>query len=183
VLRRLGIEASHETFFTASRRGFDEDDRRAYRSAPANDVSLFAAPFLADAGVASIHLVRDPVDTVNSLLHLRLPLSCSHELCEFIRYWIEPEGDSDEEQWADYWIKWNALCARAASVTVRVEALSSGEPSDDPIGAIVGSADFLREWQGLPRTTNRLHAIQRNLVPDHVAARLRGAGTPYGYGA
>ena len=60
----MGVPAAHEQFFSLDRRSFDDSDRRAYDQWPTNDVALAAAPFLRELA-AAIHLVRDPVETVN----------------------------------------------------------------------------------------------------------------------
>jgi hypothetical protein len=182
VLKLLGVPSSHETFFNADRRTFDESDRKAYAEYPSNDISLFAAPFLRAAGVPAIHLVRDPVACVNSLLHLRLPLSCDHPLCEFIRRSIAPEGECEEELWVDYWEKWNRLCADAATLTVRVESLSNGEVSEESLTSLVGAPGFVQQWRTLGITKNRIHQVNEVLVPDRLLPRLRRAGEAYGYG-
>jgi hypothetical protein len=181
ALRGLGVPTTHETFFRADRRSLPPADAAEYAADTSNDVSLYAAPFLREAGVPSLHLVRDPIATVNSLLHLRLPLACSHELCEFIRHFVTPEGDTDEAQWADYWVKWNQLCAAQATLTVRVEALTSGDVDREAIESLLGVPGFVDRWRELGVTPNRLHKVDAMRVPGHLHARLRGAGEAYGY--
>jgi hypothetical protein len=181
VLNALGVPTTHETFFGFERDRFDAADRAAYKAATHNDVSLMAAPFLADVGVPSIHLVREPVKCVNSFLHLRLPLSADHPLCHFIHRFTTLEGDSDEDQWADYWEKWNALCARSATLTLRVEALSNGEVSDDELAPILGVRGFVQKWRELGVTPNRMHPIDVLSMPPPVLERLERAGERYGY--
>jgi hypothetical protein len=183
VLNELGVPATHESFFGFERRAFGPDERNAYRDTTYNDVSLMAAPFLREVGVPSIHLVREPISCVNSLLHLRLPLSADHELCRFINHFVTLEGDSDEERWVDYWEKWNRLCAEAATVTVRIEALSTGDVPDDLLAPIVGARGFVDKWRELGVTTNRYHQITDVLVPPALLGRLERAGAEYGYQA
>jgi hypothetical protein len=182
VLTRLGVPAAHEHFFSLGRRSFDDDDRRAYDACPTNDVALMAAPFLRQLGKPSIHIVRDPVATVNSFLHLQLPIA-GHEITDFINHWVTLEGNSDAERWADYWEKWNRMCADEATCTVQIEALSNGTVSDAFFAPIVGTAGFVPTWQQLGRTVNRYHEVATNLVPPQVIERLRRAGEQYGYPA
>jgi len=181
VLNQVGVPATHETFFGFDRRTFGAGDRDAYRAASHNDVSLMAAPFLNTVGVPSIHLVRDPIQCVNSLLHLRIPLSADHELCHFINHFVTPEGDSDEERWVDYWEKWNRLCARAATMTIRIEALSAGEVRDEDLEPIVGTRGVVATWRELGVTTNRYHQITDVRIPPALIPRLERAGMEYGY--
>jgi len=176
----MGVPATHERFFSLDRRSFDDDDRRAYDGFPTNDVALMAAPFLRQLGKPSIHIVRDPVETVNSFLHLRLPRT-GHEITDFINHWVTLEGETDEERWADYWEKWNRICADEATFTVQVEALSKGEVSDAFLAPIVGASGFVPTWQLMGRTVNRYHQVTENLVPPRVIERLRRAGEAYGY--
>jgi hypothetical protein len=181
VLTHIGVPAAHERFFELDRRSFDENDRLAYDAFPTNDVALMAAPFLSQVGKPSIHLVRDPVETVNSFLHLRLPMTASHEVTDFINHWMKIEGTTNEEQWADYWEKWNRMCAEHATYTVQVESLSRGDVSDVFLAPIIGAGGFVQAWQQLGITTNRVHEVTANLVPPHVADRLRRSGEEFGY--
>ena len=181
VLTQMGVPAAHETFFALDRRSFDDHDARAYEEYPTNDVALMAAPFLQKLSVPSLHIVRDPVETVNSFLHLRLPMKSSHEITDFINYWITLEGDSNEELWVDYWEKWNHMCAAAATFTVRVEDLSAGAVSDAFLAPIIGATGFGAMWQALGTTPNRAHQVSTTIVPPHLIDRLRRAGEAYGY--
>jgi hypothetical protein len=181
ALNQLGVPASHETFFSFERERFSDEDRASYRAASHNDVSLMAAPFLRDVGVPSIHLVREPVACVNSFLHLLLPLSSDHRLCHFINRWVDPQGDTDEERWVDYWEKWNRMCAESATVTLRVEAFSAGDVSEDVLEPIVGRRGLADMWRQLGATPNRLHAVKGSLVPEALVPRLKRAGAEYGY--
>ena len=183
VLNQVGVPTTHETFFGFDRRTFGDGDRDAYKAASHNDISLMAAPFIGAVGVPSIHLVREPVSCVNSLLHLRLPLTADHELCHFIHHFVTLEGDTIEERWVDYWEKWNRLCAEAATVTVRIEALSTGDVPDDVLAPIVGARGFVDKWRELGVTTNRYHQITDALVPPALLGRLERAGAEYGYQA
>jgi len=183
TLKQMGVPAEHEKFFTVSRRAFDESDRVAYDAYPTNDVALMAAPFLKQLGDKPVlHLVRDPVDVVNSFLHLQLSPNVPHEITDFINHFVALEGESAAELWADYWVKWNRMCAESATLTVQVEALSRGEILDEFIAPIVGAEGFVPHWRAAGRYKNRAHEITGNLVPGHVAERLRRAGAEYGYG-
>jgi hypothetical protein len=175
----MGVPAAHETFFGLSRRSFHESDRDAYAAFPTNDVALMAAPFLKQLGKPSIHIVRDPVETVNSFLHMQVPAS-GHEITDFINYWVQLDGEGDE-RWADYWEKWNRMCAEAATFTVQIEALSSGEVSDAFLAPIIGASGFVPTWQLLGKTVNRYHQVTSNLVRPHVIDRLRRSGEEFGY--
>lgn len=183
VLKQMGVPASHEAFFTLDRRSFDDRDRMAYDAHPTNDVSLMAAPFLEQLGKPVLHLVRNPVEVVNSFLHMRLSPAVPHEVTDFINHFVTLEGGTAAELWADYWIKWNRMCAEAATLTVTVEDLSAGRVSDVFLAPIVGASGFAPTWQAAGRYKNRSHEITGNLVPPEVAARLRRAGEEYGYGA
>lgn len=176
----MGVPAAHETFFGLDRRSFNDDDRRAYEAFPTNDVALTAAPFLRQLAKPALHIVRDPVETVNSFLHLKLPMS-GHEVIDFINHWVTLEGDTMADRWADYWEKWNRMCADEAACTVQVEALSNGTVSDAFLAPIVGVTGFVPVWQRLGRTVNRAHQVTTNLVPPHVVDRLRRSGEVYGY--
>jgi hypothetical protein len=182
VLKQMGVPASHEAFFTLDRRSFDAGDRVAYDRHPTNDVALMAAPFLRQVGKPALHLVRNPLDVVNSFLHLQLSPTAPHEITDFINHFVTLEGDSAPELWADYWIKWNRMCAEEAAVTVQVEALSAGQISDVFLAPIIGVPGFAAQWQAAGRFKNRRHELTGNLVPPHVAERLRQAGEEYGYG-
>lgn len=182
VLTQMGVPAAHEKFFSLDRRSFDDSDRRAYDVFPTNDVALMAAPFLQQLGKPALHIVRDPVETVNSFLHLQLPMA-GHEITDFINHWVTLEGESPEEQWADYWVKWNRMCADAATLTVQIETLSNGSVSDAFLAPIVGASGFVPMWQRMGKTVNRYHEVTANLVPPHVIERLRRAGEEYGYSA
>ncbi len=181
VLKQMGVPASHEAFFTLDRRTFTDLDRAAYAAYPTNDVALMAAPFLRQIGTPVLHLVRHPVDVVNSFLHLQLSPAVPHDVTNFINHFVALEGGSAAELWADYWIKWNRLCAAEATVTVQVEALSAGQVSDVFLTPIIGASGFTRQWQAAGRYKNRAHELSGNLVPPHVEARLRQAGKEFGY--
>jgi hypothetical protein len=183
TLKLMGVPAAHETFFTLGRRGFDESDRRAYDAFPTNDVALMAAPFLKQIGKPALHLVRDPVDVVNSFLHLQLSPLVPHEITDFINHFVTLEGETAADQWADYWIKWNRMCAEEATFTVQVEALSRGQIPDVFLAPIIGAPGFVQHWRAAGRFKNRVHDVTGNLVPPHVADRLRRAGEAYGYPA
>src|SRR5580704_10620979 len=183
VLTQMGIPAAHEEFFELGRRSFDDRDRLAYESYPTNDVALMAAPFLHQLRTPSLHIVRDPVETVNSFLHLQLPMQSAHPITDFINYWIKLEGRTNEELWVDYWEKWNRMCAESATFTVRVEALSDGSVSDAFLAPIVGAQGFGAMWRALGVTTNRVHEVTSTIVPPHLIDRLRCSGEDYGYGA
>jgi hypothetical protein len=182
VLTRMGVPAAHEQFFSLDRRSFDDSDRVAYDAFPTNDVALMAAPFLRQLAKPSIHIVRDPVETVNSFLHLQLPQS-GHEITDFINHWVNLEGDSMEERWADYWEKWNRMCADEATCTVQIEALSNGTVSDAFFAPIVGVDGFVQTWRQMGKTVNRYHQVTANLVSPRIVERLRRAGEVYGYPA
>ena len=181
VLTHMGIPAAHERFFELNRRSFDATDRLAYEQYPTNDVALMAAPFLHELSMPSLHIVRDPVETVNSFLHLQLPMKSSHPITDFINYWVELEGGSNEELWVDYWEKWNCLCAEAATFTVRVEDLSGGAVTDAFLAPIIGASGFATTWQSLGMTPNRVHDVSSTIVPPRLIDRLRRAGEAYGY--
>ncbi len=181
TLRQMGVPATHEEFFTLDRRSFDERDRLAYDACAANDVALMAAPFLKQLGKPVLHLVRNPVDVVNSFLHMQLSPAEPHEITDFVNHFVVLEGASAADLWADYWIKWNRMCAEDAAMTVQVEALSRGEISDAFIQPIIGAAGFVQHWKAAGRFKNRAHDITGNLVPPHVVERLRRAGEEYGY--
>lgn len=183
ALKLMGVPAAHEEFFHLTRRSFEDADRRAYDAYPTNDVSLMAAPFLKQLGKPVIHLVRRPVDTVNSFLSAGLVLRESNVVTDYINHFVTLEGDTNEERWADYWVKWNRLCADSASVTVPIEPLSSGEISDAFLAPVIGAEGFVQHWRAAGRFRNRVHDVTRNLVPPHVADRLRRAGEEYGYGS
>lgn len=177
----MGVPAAHEQFFSLDRRSFDDSDRRAYDQWPTNDVALMAAPFLRELGKPAIHLVRDPVETVNSFLHMRIPVG--HEITGFINHWVTLEGETEAERWVDYWEKWNRMCANEATFTVQIEALSKGEVSDAFLAPIVGAPGFVPAWQRVGKTVNRHHEVTANLVPPQLIDRLRRAGEAYGYPA
>lgn len=181
VLKQMGVPASHEAFFTLDRRSFDDRDRAAYDAHPVNDVALMAAPFLKQLGKPVLHLVRNPVDVVNSFLHMGLSPTVPHEITDFINHFVTLEGGSAAELWADYWVKWNRMCATEATFTVQVEALSRGEVIDAFVAPIVGAPGFVPHWQAAGRYKNRGHDITGNLVPPHVVDRLRRAGEEFGY--
>jgi hypothetical protein len=181
VLTHMGVPAAHEQFFELGRRSFDAADCRAYEEYPTNDVALMAAPFLRELSRPSLHIVRDPVATVNSFLHLQLPMTSSHAITDFINYWVALEGDSNEELWVDYWEKWNRMCADAATFTVRVEDLAAGTVSDAFLQPIIGTSGFVSTWQSLGVTPNRHHQVSSTIVPPHLIDRLRRAGEAYGY--
>jgi hypothetical protein len=183
TLMRMGIPAAHETFFDLDRRAFSDADARAYEAFPTNDVALMAAPFLHQLSTPSIHIIRDPVATVNSFLHLRIDLRLPHPITDFINYWMEIEGETSEERWADYWEKWNRLCADSATFTVQVEALSDGTVSDAFFAPIIGDEGFVRCWQAGGVTPNRVHDVNSLMVSPRTADRLRRAGEAFGYGA
>lgn len=183
VLKQMGVPAEHENFFTLDRRAFDERDRLAYDAHPTNDVALMAAPFLKQLGKPVLHLVRNPVDVVNSFLHMQLSPLVPHEITDFINYWMKLEGDTAADLWADYWIKWNRMCAEDAAATVQIEALSNATVSDAFIAPIIGVPGFVQHWRAAGRYKNRGHDVTGNLVPPHVVERLRRAGEEYGYSA
>jgi hypothetical protein len=183
VLTQMGIPAAHEKFFELDRRSFDDDDRLAYEAYPTNDVALMAAPFLHLLRTPSLHIVRDPIETVNSFLHMQLPMRSSHPITDFINHWVALEGGSNEELWVDYWEKWNRLCAESATFTVRVEALADDTVSDAFLEPIVGASGFAAMWRTLGRTPNRHHEVNATIVPPHLIDRLRRAGEEYGYTA
>lgn len=183
TLEHIGVPAAHEEFFHLDRRSFDAADARAYDACPSNDVSLMAAPFLRQLSVPVIHIVRNPIDTVNSFLHMRLDLRQPHVITDYINHWIKLEGETNEDLWADYWVKWNRLCAESAALTLRMEALSEGAISDAFIEPIVGESGFVAGWCALGATPNRYHAVTSNIVPARLVDRLQRAGEEYGYTA
>ena len=183
VLKQMGVPASHEAFFTLDRRAFTEQDRAAYAAHPTNDVAPMAAPFLRQVGTPVLHLVRSPVDVVNSFLHLQLSPTVPHEVTDFINHFVTLEGGSAAELWADYWVKWNRMCAADATITLQAEALSAGLVSDIFLTPIIGVPGFTQQWQTAGRYKNRAHELTGNLVPPHVVNRLRQADEEYGYGS
>lgn len=183
ALTRMGIPAAHETFFDLDRRSFTDEDARAYERYPTNDVALMAAPFLRQLSTPSIHIIRDPVATVNSFLHLRLDPRSPHVITDFINHWIDLEGDTSEERWADYWEKWNRMCADTATFTVQVEALSAGTVSDVFFSPIIGDSGFVRNWQAVGLTPNRVHEVNSIIVSPRTVDRLKRAGEAFGYSA
>ncbi len=182
TMKQMGVPAAHEKFFTLSRRTFDDRDRLAYDACPTNDVALMAAPFLKLIQKPVLHLVREPIEVVNSFLHMQLSPRVPHEITDFINHFVTLEGESAAELWADYWVKWNRLCAADATLTVQVEALNRGEISDAFLAPLLGAAGFPQHWRAAGRFKNRPHEITGNLVPPHVAERLRRAGEEFGYG-
>lgn len=183
ALKQMGVPAAHEEFFHLERRAFGEDDRRAYLAYPTNDVSLMAAPFLTQIGLPIIHLVRNPVDTVNSFLNAGLVMRESNVVTDYINHFMPLEGETNADLWADYWVKWNRMCAESATFTVQIEQLTSGDISDAFFAPIIGAPGFVQHWRAAGRFKNRRHDVTGDLVPADVAERLRRAGTEYGYAA
>lgn len=73
------------------------------------------------------------------------------------------------------------MCARSATLTLRVEVLSSGEVDEDRLASILGVPGFVQKWQELGVTKNRIHAVDTMRVPPSLLERLERAGERYGY--
>lgn len=120
VLKRSGVNASHEKYF-------DIDVHSWPESSSGVEVSWLAAPYLDELpkDVRVVHLVRHPLDVVRSFLGIRFfERSEGSEFLGFVldHCWdVGHEGPIDQA--LGYWLRWNKMISPFSEVRVRVETM------------------------------------------------------------
>jgi hypothetical protein len=168
------------------------------------DASWLALPDI-EAGAWSgpvVHIVRDPVATVQSLLRTEFfgmiadtpypSFAMEHCKAAEAALAVSPVAAAVE-----FWADWNARCAAVAQLTVRIEDVSDWEGGPDSIAAatrdLIGDVLGIEfgAWQlaaALPTDVNhRPHPINDDLVLEvdeaYVWDRLGWRAQALGYGA
>jgi hypothetical protein len=124
VLKSAGIPCGHEAIF--SHGGLDSAKLNVLAEPPfIADSSWLAAPFLSDdwlKDVVIIHLVRDPVKTIESILRLKwLEQDTPYSRFAFRHVSELRDWRRMEERAAVYWLAWNRKIASYATIWHRVE--------------------------------------------------------------
>lgn len=167
------------------------------------DASWLALPDI-EAGTWSgpvVHVVRNPVDTVASLLRtsffgaiVETPYPAfALQHCEAARDAL-PVGTITAA--VEFWADWNARCAAVANLTVRIEDLSDWEGGADSVAAatldlVAGVLDVeFGAWQlaaALPTDVNHdgdhlvIKDVNHENDEGYIWAALSGRGGAFGY--
>lgn len=184
----------HEGWFAAlgdRTPGLDVDS--SWLALPAIEAGTWAGPV--------VHVVRNPVATVASLLRTEFfGTQAGAPYSQFALANCPQAADalaiSPVAAAVEFWAHWNARCAAAAQLTVRLEDVSDFEGGNDSIGAatldLIGlTLGLTFEWHvadAIPRTVNtRAHPSGNNdlvvaVDEDYVWDRLGWRAPAFGYG-
>ena len=184
----------HEGWFAAlgdRTPGLDIDS--SWLALPSIEAGTWAGPV--------VHVVRNPVACVASLLRTEFfGMHSGTPYPQFAMAHCKAAADalaiSPVDAAVEFWANWNARCAGAAHLTVRLEDVSDFEGGEDSIGAatleLIGvTLGVTFTWQvadAIPRTVNtRAHPSGNNdlaLAVDeaYVWDRLGTRAAAFGYG-
>ena len=98
-------------------------DLRWYKKfAPEVGVSWLAVPMLDLVEGTKIHVVRNPCDTITSMLGMRWPGKSTPFARYAKRHWVR-RGDNDLEEAAFFWKDWTEMAVDKCDLTVHIEGL------------------------------------------------------------
>lgn len=168
MLGAAGINAGHEHWWHGApwpglpKRDLDVDS--SWLALPAIEQARWTGPV--------IHLVRDPVHVVASLLGTRFfhPESVGTPYVQFaLRWCLEVRNLPPLEACVEWWCAWNARCAAVADATIRVEDIP-----DPATGAVARLALVLDGNLAAPIDLPALEHAART-TPTNVNTREREA--------
>jgi hypothetical protein len=129
LLTSAGVPIGHEMFFGMPGHGF-------YPKNAVGDSSWMSVPFLQNFAATIIHLVRDPMENISSLMHRN---TFSEEKSIFTAYKMyrlpSLENYKEIDKYLHFYIEWNKQIERMANLRVKLEDVTA-----DP-------AEFLKELQ------------------------------------
>jgi len=120
VLRSVGIRCGHEDVFGLAGWKHVQKVRDSWQA----DSSWLAVPFLdCLTGVKVVHLVRNPKDTINSMVNCRLFERPGFPYARWLRHYLPSVDDYEEvaDKAAHWYIEWNKCIEPFADVFHRVE--------------------------------------------------------------
>src|SRR5262245_52976939 len=192
LLRELGFDCTHERCFDPWRIVFAEDRPD---TSPWGDSSWLAVPYLGDLPTVTrvIHVVRDPVDSINSIIGTG-QLDWPHDYRTFIAHHWHGDRDWWPRELTDpgerFWLDWNARIEASGRVDLRVQLEGVCDELDalfdviDPHGTVEhpSSSDIARRVS--PRTNTRPHLescplVARNDLDERTVALAREYGYDY----
>jgi hypothetical protein len=173
LLQRSGIPIDHEVVFTQT----GPQD-------PGNlegDASWMAVPFLGDFPGSVLHLVREPLAVIDSLLDLGLFAgNFGDEIHRPWRRFLEQNFELGGDPVVDamrFYVQWNERCEAHADLRIRIE---------DQCPLIPAFIDALYPGKGvvvaghLPRISTRLNSREERRVPRTRAVGLLREDLPKG---
>lgn len=188
ILQKVKVPADHERFFNPWHHEFPEWGRA--------DVSWLAAPFLARYSSAHIvHLVRNPLDTVSSLVAVKLfddefddefDGEAVVPYREFIREHC-PEAfapDDPVERASEFYVRWNEKVEPYATQRIRLEDQVT---SDNmlPVANAAGGRFSTRHLEAaiaeVPTDVNTRPTFRPDLTWDDIPEAAKAIGRKYGY--
>lgn len=190
LFTRSGLDAGHERWWNAGlgqrRHGLDVDV--SWLALPELETEQWSGP--------TIHLIRNPLDTVRSLVRTKFfhPVSAQAPFPRFARKHCPAAAEHARpvEAAVAWWLDWNARCAAVADATVRVEDLTNPVTLKVVTGVLERAIPSVGlEWsvaEGIPKNTNHTPRGMRKppvAEPEQVSAAkvwdlLRGRDT-FGY--
>jgi len=199
LLNWLDVRTSFEEFFGSQARCVTADDYKTWlqSTSTAGEVSGLSPPYssiMAEAGVTVVHLVRNPVAVIASLLGLNTftkPMVWSRNVKFNFRHVPEMNLTDDPLDLAlKYWLHWNAMVEPHAAAWFRAEDLTTvgavsrlvcactGSSAVDTAQAKTALGHFGKTWNAKDRKGIRWASIPDSQLKTQVAM----AAERYGYG-
>ena len=185
VMSALGIDCGHETVFGPKATGWG--NRRG-------EASWMAVPFLEQlqpfvmADLVDmpfvVHLVRNPLDVVNSLMGIGFfddePIEGHHAYLEYVPDHVRAEA-SPLERACRFVVEWLERSEALADVTLRVESLTGAAlvPLVHAAGAYHSAGEIDQKLAMAPKDVN--HRPRGEYGWGDVTDQLRAAAVRYGY--
>lgn len=175
VLRACGVLCGHENWWTPlpERRMATLDGDSSWMALPDVESGAWSGPV--------VHVVREPVATVRALLGIEFFGHPDPDAHRRFAYEHEPCMAAMEplEAAVHWWTSWNARCAAAADVTVRVEQLPQRLGD---VGTVIGRRLSQSAAERIARDVNTGRRAD-NLDERAVRALLDGHTERFGYRA
>jgi hypothetical protein len=189
ILQQLGYDCLHEASFNPWQAVFamEHDDR------PWGDSSWMAVPFLSwlPPETAIIHLVRDPLRTINSIVGTG-QLDWPTDYRRFLAHHFMGDSERWPEDLAriaqDFWVEWNQRIMGTERVRLRVKVEEFVDRLPEVIHLIdpqrVLTARDVSRVESIPRDENSRPHLIRNAVDygdltDECRLLARTLGYPY----
>lgn len=172
LLTEIGVPCVHEQYFDVDRQLYFPADNRGC-------VSWLSVPFLdrLPESTVLLHQVKNPVDTINSLIDTHNIRLGEGPNLPFLRKHFSFAGDNPE---IEFWFEWHQRIDRYCHWTYRVEDTSIYEVLC-ALGWIVPSSIVERALRLIPTNLNTYGSVPQyigwNDLPEHV----RHLAHRYGY--
>lgn len=172
LLSKLGVACRHETYF-------DRDRQTYFMDAPEGCVSWLSVPFLANLPKETLilHQVRNPVQTINSLIETHNYLKSLGPNMPFLRQHCPPLGRVPE---VHFWQEWHKRIEDFAIFRYRVEEIPI-----EKILQLLNRSRTVQEIDDAKKTVtldfNSYGPVSTHVKWDELPLSVKALATKYGY--